>query len=223
MRKEGKTDGEIKQREKLRVKINILLFILLVVSAKAQVSKTINATLDTLITSLPPIHKEKLKLLYEDIAKSGLYTRLDTTKYDTMYFKYSICFLDTNDNQQEYYFQKNKQLISPLSINGIQYMLPIIDSAYCSEIKTYLLKTNKNLKAFQSLNYDKPQETGTGCICYTGLRLLRIKMRAKRRLKRELRHTYQIQINVINNIPFVSVQIPARNPHFKVHVNCGKF
>ena len=207
----------------MKVKINILLFLLVVVSAKAQVSKTINATLDTLITSLPPIHKEKLKILYEDIVKSGLYERIDTTKYDTMYFKYSICFLDSNDNESEYYFQKNNQLISPFSLNGVQYMLPFIDSSYSSEIKIHLLKTNKNLKAFQSLNYDKPQETGTGCICYSGLRLLRIKMRAKRRIKKKLKHTYQIQINVINAKTFVSVQIPSRHPHFKVHVNCGKF
>lgn len=208
---------------KSRLIILLIIFGLTNAQIKTQVSKTIDATLDTLITCLPSIHKEKLKFLYENIVQNGFYNRVDTSQYDTMYYSYNICFLDSNDFESEYYFQNNNQLISPCNINGEKFMLPIIDSIYATEKKIYLLKTNKNLKAYQSLNYDKPQETGTGCICYSGIKLLQIKMRAKRRIKKELKHTYQIQINVINAIPFVSVQIPARHPHFKVHVNCGKF
>jgi len=153
----------------------------------------------------------------------NVYHRMDSIKYDYCFIKVTINDFDSTLDITEKYFIATDSLPTSFFINDEKYDSKLF---YENNLKIHkehaqknfklnrLLKKYYHLKKIQTIPYEKTQIWYNIYLIYVSKEEKFIAIR-----KQELRETYQIQILIdnVNNKKVISLQIPAKNPKFKVY------
>jgi hypothetical protein len=192
---------------------------------KTNLSKQLDSIIGNRLLTSSPNHKKYFRELLDSIMP-GILQRIDTLNFRDAFFSHSLSAFNSSIGSEEYFFKggEERPFKKYYKFYGTGVLFdPDSGKIELKDERKIVARKYKKIKNHQRLNYDRVQVTGTGCICYTGIRLMKIRIKRRREIRRKLRNTWQIQVRIIDRQITVSMQAPAVIPHFRLKVLCGRF